>query len=125
LRATAGEGVEVTVRRMPLRRRTLDRRHLAPRDYLVDPWQFGRELGASTQLPAGGDARSRAVAEVQHRLACRLRQRGDRRAAARVVQRFGFSKQHWSNCLLGRSWMGETGMAAAVWLLLQRSSSDT
>ncbi|WP_269210890.1 hypothetical protein [Nocardioides sp. cx-169] len=42
-----------------------------------------------------------------------------------MVKRFGFSKQHWSNCLLGRTWMGETGMAAAVWLLLQRSSSDT
>lgn len=103
--------------------RLLDRRTLTPRDYLVDPWEFGVRVDVEIRLPAGGDARSRAVAEVQHLLACRVRRLGDRGAAARVSLRFGFSKQHWSNCLLGHAWMGETGMAAAVWLLLEHPAS--
>ena len=107
------------------RRRSLDRRTLAPRDYLVDPWLFGLRPDTPARTASGGDPRSRAVAEVQHQLAYRLRLQDDRHAAARVTQRFGFSKQQWSNCLLGRTWMGETGMAAAVWLLHQRSGSDT
>lgn len=102
---------------MSARRRLLDQRSLAPRDYLVDPWKFGQDPQAATRLPAGGDRRSRAVAQVQHSLACHIRARGDRHAAAMVTERFGFSKQFWSACLLGRIWMGETGLAAAVWLL--------
>ncbi|MGB3763758.1 MAG: hypothetical protein WA966_11085 [Ornithinimicrobium sp.] len=110
---------------MPRRRRPLDGRAFTPRDYLADPFEFGRSSDARTRVPDGGDARSLAVAEVQHLLACSIRQRGDRGAAARAATRFGFSKQHWSNCLLGRAWMGETAMAAAVWLLLRRSPPDT
>ena len=58
-----------------------------------------------------------AVAQVQHVLACLVRDRGDRSAAARVSARFGFSKQYWSRCLHGEAWMGETVLAAAIWVL--------
>ncbi|RYP86863.1 hypothetical protein EKO23_07775 [Nocardioides guangzhouensis] len=103
---------------MPTRRRPLDRRTLRPRDYLVNPWQFGRTSDAAARTPAGGDDRSLAVAVVQHRVACLIRDRDDRHAARSVTDEFGFSKQYWSLCLGGEAWMGETMLAAAVSLIL-------
>ena len=70
-------------------------------------------------MPRAGDARSLAVAGVQHRVACLVRYRGDRHAAAVVTEQFGFSKQYWSLCLSGQAWMGETVLAAAIGLLVE------
>jgi hypothetical protein len=107
---------------MPPRRRRLDRRSLQPRDYLVDQWAFGRTWRVASTTPTGGDERSRRVALVQHRLACRIRDEGDRAAARSVTERFAFSKQYWTLCLNGQAWMGETVLAAAVELVLDRDS---
>lgn len=103
---------------MSSRRRRLDRRHLLPRDYLTEPPRFGYQPDASMLLPAGGDPISLQVARVQHQVALTIRARHDRTATSKVTTAFGFSKQHWSDCLHGRAWMGETVLAAALTLLL-------
>ena len=51
---------------------------------------------------------------VQHQLAVLVRLHQTRSTAREVGNRFGFSKQYWSLCLLGEAWMGETVLAAAV-----------
>ena len=102
---------------MRARRHLLDRRTLLPRDYLVPPERFGT-AGASSALPDGGDPVSCRVAVVQHELACALHRRNDHHLATRVATTFGFSTSFWSDCLLGKSWMGETVLAAAVSALL-------
>lgn len=64
--------------------------------------------------------RSLQVALVQHTLACRLRDeaRTGIGPGAALGRRFGFSRQHWSRCIHGDSWMGSTTMAAAIAHLL-------
>lgn len=61
---------------------------------------------------------------VQHRLACRIRDEGDRAAARSVTERFGFSKQYSALCLNGQAWMGETVLALAVELVLDDESDE-
>ena len=107
-----------TLPAMASRGRRLDRRTLLPRDYLDDPFTFGRATAVAWRRPAGGDEASRQVAMVQHQVAFLVGQRQDRTAAHRVSARFGFSKQYWSLCLHGQAWMGETVLAAAVSILL-------
>lgn len=103
-----------TVRAMSTSRRRLDQRSLLPRDYLADPHLFGRNHHPGWVLPPGGDLVSQRVAQVQHFLATEVRERGSRGTARVVTTRFAFSKQYWSVCLLGKAWMGETVLAAAV-----------
>lgn len=100
--------------------RPLERRRLTPRDYLQHPHDFG-SLTRSPQwwVPEGGDARSLLVALVAHEMARRVAERKDPHDAALVCGRFGFSKQHWSRCLNGWTWMGETTLSALIWLLDQ------
>jgi hypothetical protein len=106
------------------RRRRLDARTLTPRDYLQDPFEFGRQPQPQPVLPTSGDTVSLEVALVQHELARLARLWAPPSARAHVVQRFGFSRQYWSLCLLGQAWMGETVMAAAVSLLLPGPDRD-
>jgi hypothetical protein len=53
---------------------------------------------------------------VQHDVALLVRAHCPR-SGGRVATRFGFSRQHWSNCTRGHGWMGETVLAAAIWAL--------
>jgi hypothetical protein len=109
---------------MPRRRHRLDQRSLLPRDYLTDPWQFGHGLDVAAVLPTGGDRISLQVARVQHLLVCHIRAHGASHTTATVTAAFGFSKQYWSRCLLGYTWMGETVFAAATGLLLDSPPPD-
>lgn len=61
---------------------------------------------------------SQRVAMVQHQLAVAIRNRHSRSTTRTVTRAFGFSKQYWSLCLLGKAWMGETLLAAAVSVVL-------
>ncbi|GAB3077725.1 hypothetical protein [Pedococcus soli] len=115
----AVDGHQITVPGMPSR--SLGHRSLVPRAYLHDQYQFGLDPRPAWTLPANGDPRSLQVAMVTHDVVLALRSRSDRELARRVCQRFGFSKQLWSRCLLGESWMGETVLAAAVSELVTRS----
>ncbi|WP_157605838.1 hypothetical protein [Phycicoccus sp. Soil802] len=103
-----------TVHAMPTTRRRLDQRRLLPRDYLLDPHHFGRADDPKWVLPEGGDLVSQRVAEVQHHIAKEVGGRRSPGLARVVTARFEFSKQYWSACLLGKAWMGETVLAAAV-----------
>ena len=114
----AVDGHHLTVPAMPPSPRLLRTRSLAPRDYLADPFQFGRASAPRWVLPVGGDVRSLQVAMVTHGVVVLVRGLRDRRLAGRVCARFGFSKQLWSRCLLGETWMGEVVLAAAVSELL-------
>lgn len=107
-----------TVPAMSSRPRRLDRRTLVPREYLVDPFQFGRTPAPTWVLPEAGDTVSQRVAMVQHQLAVAIRNRHRRSTTRTVTRAFGFSKQYWSLCLLGKAWMGETLLAAAVSVVL-------
>jgi hypothetical protein len=93
-----------------------------PRDYLQDPFQFGRDATQKIFVPHDGDEVSARVARVQHLLVCRLAEAPDRHRARRVCEPFGFSKQLWSLCLSGQAWMGEAVLAAAVGELLLAGS---
>lgn len=89
------------------------RRRLLPRDYLLDPWQFGQPIaGVNTCLPAGGDRVSKRVAEVQHHLVVTWRANGRYPQASVLCEQFGMSKQTWSRVTLGERWAGETVLAA-------------
>lgn len=114
--ANAGTVHGSTVRGMAHRHRSLDRRILLPRDYLVDPFQFGSQPAPRWVLPPGGDERSLRVALVQHEVA-RLLHLHCPRVGQRVADRFGFSRRQWSKCTWGEAWMGETLFAAAIWAL--------
>jgi hypothetical protein len=93
---------------------------LHPRDYLAEPYAFGRDPDPVTVVPEGGDERSRQVAFVQHHLALRLRvhARPGTGPGARAAARFGFSRQHWADCLAGVYWMSPVLFAAAAAVLL-------
>lgn len=98
-------------------RRTV--RKLLPRDYLVDPHQFGAAPDWHGKMPTGGDVGSQRAALVQHRAAMLLRRsRSSRRIGARVGRLFGFSRQYWSDCLLGGAWMHQDALLAALAALL-------
>ena len=112
--ANAVERHGITVRDMSSRRRLLDARSLRPRDYLVDPYQYGSHPDPHWRLPRAGDRRSLQVAMVEHHVALLVRTYGGRHLATEVGRRFGFTKSYWSDCLQGRAWMGETVLAAAV-----------
>ncbi len=102
----------ITLLAMPRTQR--DIRLLLPRDYLLDPHQFGRHPHPRWQVPPGGDQRSLQVAMVLHAAALVFHQRKDSHRARRVGQRFEFSKQRWSECMLGHRWPGETVLAAVI-----------
>jgi hypothetical protein len=110
----AVHGHQLTVPAMSHSSRRLDTRSLVPRDYVANPNDFGRASRPEWVLPAGGNIRSLRVAMVTHEVVFRVRALRDRRLAARVCARFGFSKQVWSRSLLGQEWMGELVLAAAV-----------
>lgn len=101
---------------MPSRR---DARKLLPRDYLLDPLGFGIAPGPIAALPSGGDLASQRAALVQHATVLFLRRSpAGRRVGSRVGRLFGFSRQHWSDCLLGKSWMQDDDFLAVLALLL-------
>lgn len=99
------------------------RRLLRPLDYLADPWSFGAEGAARTQVPAGGDEVSRLVAELQHRLVAAWRAGGGRPSAGALCARFEMSKQTWSRVTLGQRWAGETVLAALMIAVTSRSGA--
>lgn len=113
-----GQEVLVTLPRMSSRKRPFDKRSRRPRDYFSEPADFGRDDTTRSVLPPDGDQRSGDVALVQHQLVFAMGYPRDRATTKRVTKRFGFSKQHWSDCLLGKAWMGDTVLAAAVSVLL-------
>lgn len=93
----------------------LDRRRtLTPRAYADDPWRFGIDQTLGFAVPPGGDATSRHLAEIQHRLICAWRQAGCRSSGAEIGRRWRFSKQTWSRTTLGQRWAGETVLAALI-----------
>lgn len=106
------DGHRITVPGMPSR--SLALRSLVPLDYLANRGDFGLHPRPTWTLPAGGDPRSLQVAMVTHDVVLLVRNLKDRALARRVCARFGFSKQLWSRCLHGETWMGETVLAAAV-----------
>jgi hypothetical protein len=93
---------------------------LRPRDYFEDPHQFGAVLQARMRQPEGGDDRGFRRALVQHRVALLLRARARPGGGPgeRVGRAFGFSRQHWSDCQLGKAWMGEDTLTASLAVLL-------
>ncbi|MEN9505070.1 MAG: hypothetical protein RI958_996 [Actinomycetota bacterium] len=103
----------VTVRVMPrIGNRHLDtRRNLKPRDYFENPWTFGVP-SAQLVLPPGGDEVSQRIALQTHRLVCRLRERSV--TSSRACERFGFSRDVWSEVCAGQRWPGETVLAAII-----------
>lgn len=109
----------LTVRPMSHRRRRLDTRNLRPREYLLNPYQFGHHSPVAAVLPAGGDLTSQRVALVQHELSMRVRQLSGPSTTREVTAEFGFSRSYWNDCLLGKAWMGETMLAAAVSVVLR------
>jgi hypothetical protein len=105
---------------MPTTPKHLPRRTLVPRDYLVQPAAFGRTAEAEIHLPEGGDVPSMRAAIIQHRLAVQLAQHAKtgHGPGARLGRLFGFSRQHWSDALAGRSWMREDALLASHAVLL-------
>lgn len=103
-----------TVAAMRSRRHIDTRRLLLPKDYLVDPWQFGRAHRARTHVPPDGDDVSRDIAEIQHELVFAWRAAGKKPPAAQICQRFDISKQTWSRVTLGERWAGETILVALL-----------
>ncbi|WP_141014460.1 hypothetical protein [Nocardioides sambongensis] len=106
---------------MPARRRRLDTRLLYPRAYFTNPHEFGQRPDLASHLPAEGDERSRQVAQAQHTIACLIRTHARPHDAARLTERFGFSKQLWSSCLNGHAWMPQPVWAAAATLVVGRA----
>lgn len=106
-------------------RTALDRRRtLTPRSYADDPWRFGIDHALGFAVPPGGDATSRDLAEVQHRLICAWRHAGCRPSGAEIGRRWQFSKQTWSRTTLGQRWAGETVLAALITELGLAHSSE-
>jgi hypothetical protein len=89
------------------------RRALLPRDYLADPYLFGREP-TGVVLPQGGDRRSQQVARLQHQLALAWVRAGRRPTTTTLCERWGFSPSVWSRIVNGTRWAGETGMCALL-----------
>ncbi|WP_141233657.1 hypothetical protein [Geodermatophilus saharensis] len=90
------------------------RRQLLPRDYAVDPSDFGENPMARFHIPDGGDVVSAKIAQGQHALALAWRARRPPRSGTRDAAAFGVSSSVWSRCLLGERWMGETVMSALL-----------
>lgn len=88
------------------------RRRLLPRDYLTDPFAFGRDPEALQVVPDAGDARSARIARLQHRLACRWQQLDAKPSASALARDFGLSPQVVTRSLRGERWMGETVLCA-------------
>lgn len=103
-----GVTVCLVTRRDPLNRRLRHR----PRDYLAIPELFGHDPTATVAIPDGGDERSCAVALAVHQLACRVR--AARINGAAVARTWGFSRQTWSDVLLGRRWPGVVVLVAIL-----------
>lgn len=124
-----------TVCGMPKRHRTP---LLKPRDYAGPPDAFGTPRLQAWQIPPDGDAFSRNLARVQHRLVVIIRttpdpylrrsarprkDSSDRGAASRLVQRWSFSRSYWQLCVTGRSWMSVAAMAAAIEYILDSTET--
>jgi len=127
--ACAGGRRISTLRGVPFPPRRSAPRQPQPRDYLDEPLSFGIDPDARFTVPPDGDEHALRAAAVQHHLAIQLRrlEPAARRNGARAGRLFGFSRQHWSDCLVGRSWMGPATYAAAIAALLdiQERISDT
>lgn len=116
----AGPGLRPrTFPSMPTTPRRVPTRLLLPRDYLA-PHEFGIGATASAYLPDGGDVESLRAAIVQHHVALTLvgHARTGAGPGSQLGRLFGFSRQHWSDCLAGRTWMRERTLLAAHALLL-------
>ena len=98
----------LVTRRDPLNRRL----HHHPRDYLAIPELFGHDPTATVVIPDGGDERSCAVALAVHQLACRVR--AARINGAAVARMWEFSRQTWSDVLLGKQWPSTVLFTALV-----------
>lgn len=105
---------------MPSPPRSHRSRTLRPLDYFVDPVLFGVSDTVAGRLPEQGDVASQRAATVQHHLVVVLRGRArpGTGPGARLGRVFGFSRQHWSDCIAGRAWMRENTLLAAHALLL-------
>src|SRR3954451_6472757 len=90
------------------------RRTLLPRDYAINPDDFGENPQARFHVPAGGDAVSAKIAQAQHALALAWRARTPPRSGTRDAGAFELSSSLWSRALLGDRWMGETVMGALL-----------
>lgn len=89
-----------------------NRRCLLPRDYLLEPNQFGHPGQVLLVMPAGGDLVSQRIALLVHRMAVTVRLQRIR--SSQACARFGFSREVWSEVMTGRRWPGETVLAAMV-----------
>jgi hypothetical protein len=94
------------------------RRRLAPRDYCLNPSQYGRDPAAVFHEPAGGDAVSAAVARVQHQLLIAFHATRPAGDGSREALSLGVSTATWRRSVRGQRWMGETVMAAVLRRLL-------
>ncbi len=114
----------VTLPHMSPRKARLPNRSCDPRDYLEVPERFGCDDTARTVFPTppDGDDVLQKIALVQHQLVFVLTRTPNSETAKFVTDKFGFSTSQWSLCLSGKAWMGETVLAAAVSVLLNRRS---
>ena len=100
---------------MPKKQSRIRPRALLPRDYGVPSYAFGVKDAIRFEVPEGGEVHSMRAAFVQHHIAVTLvlRAQTGTGPGARLGRLFGFSRQHWSDCLAGRSWMREDTLVAA------------
>lgn len=90
------------------------RRKLDPRDYVLDgPLGYGIDPDARFRTPEGGDPAWCRVAELEHRLILRWRERGGP-SAAEIARRWGCSKATLSRTISGHRWAGELLLTALV-----------
>ncbi len=86
---------------------------LTPRDYLQDPYSFGRAGPVRWTLPPAGTQAGLRAAQRQHALVCHWgRTRTPKTGTIR--RNYGISKQTWSRIVLGQRWAGQLGMEALL-----------
>ena len=99
----------------------LDRsRALAPRDYATDPARFGDDPSLRFQVARRGDEVSAQLARFQHELVVAYRQAPNAPSGSALGRRFGFSRQTFSDVLLGKRWYCQATVAAIVLALQGR-----
>jgi hypothetical protein len=81
-------------------------RQLKPRDYCVNPAEFGHRRHARFRLPAGGRPIDAWLAQQQHRIIVEWDERGRIPSTAELHRHFSISRQLMSLNATGRRWMG-------------------
>lgn len=90
------------------------RRELDPRDYCVNPHQYGRDPTAQFRVPTGGDQLSATIARLQHDLVIAFRATGPTGDGSQDARTLGVSSSTWRRSLSGQRWMGETVLAVVL-----------